>query len=61
MTPGKSKTARLKAEFDAAHKEGVAAMKRRDYVAVREVIRRERKVIDAVGTAVKRKTTKRAK
>jgi hypothetical protein len=61
MTRGKTKTASLKAEFDAAHKDGVDALKRRDYSAVREVIQRERKVINAVSEAVKRKTTKRAK
>src|SRR5687767_5608882 len=43
-----TRTATLKAEFDAAHKDGMAALKRHDYSAVGEVIRRERKIVQAL-------------
>jgi hypothetical protein len=43
---------RRKAEFSAAHKDGIAALKRGDYDAVRDALVRERKVIDATGASL---------
>jgi len=43
-----NKIASLKAEFDAAHNDGMDALKRGDYKAVRHAVDRERKVIDAM-------------
>lgn len=43
-----------KAEFDAAHEDGMAALKRHDYDTFTKAIHRERKVIDSVGAAIRR-------
>ena len=47
--------ASLKAEFDAVHKRGIDALKRRDYDAFSAAIRRERKIIEVLSAVVKRK------
>ena len=51
LEPGRPTT--LKAEFDAAHADGMAALKRGDYDAFGNAIERERKVIDAMGARIK--------
>ena len=47
------------AEFDAAHKDGMDALERGDYAAVRAAVVDERKVIDVVGTSILRARTRR--
>ena len=43
---------RRRSEFDSAHKDGMDALKRGDYDAVRDALVRERKVIDAQARAL---------
>jgi hypothetical protein len=53
--PGRLVITGLKAEFDAAHVQGMAALKRHDYATFTKAIRRERKVIDSVSAAIQRR------
>ena len=47
-----NKTTRLKAAFDAAHKDGMDALQRGDYEAFGNAIDRERKIIDDIDTTI---------
>ena len=38
----------LKAAFDSAHKDGMDALKRHDFDALTDAVKRERKVVDAM-------------
>jgi len=50
---------RRKADFASAHKDGMDALKRGDYAAVRDALVRERKVIDATGTSIQQARKRR--
>ena len=58
MTKLKAATTDAKAEFDAAHKDGMDALRRRDYEALSTAIRREQAVIKKVARAVEAKRRK---
>ena len=49
----------LKAAFDAAHKDGMDAIQRGDYDAFGNAIDRERKILDAIDTTIKRAPKRR--
>ena len=56
LTPSRT---RRRAEFDAAHKEGMDALIRHDSAALQAAVIHERKVIDFVSAAIQRARTRR--
>ena len=56
--PKSSRTARRKAEFDAAHEQGMDALKRKDYAAAGKAIKREKQIIAAGAGKTTAKSTK---
>jgi hypothetical protein len=51
-------TTEAKVEFDAAHKEGMEALRRRDYEALATAIRREQAVIERVARVIESRRRK---